>query len=63
MVLPQKLNKVAIDNESILEKLPATEFERAHRSFIVPINKSEILLNEEVSLTYEQDFLAKINIK
>ncbi|HQE34256.1 MAG TPA: LytTR family DNA-binding domain-containing protein [Flavobacterium alvei] len=54
----------------ILEKLPATEFARVHRSFIVPISKIEkvrnkiIFIQEEeipVSASYETAFFTLLN--
>ncbi|WP_269226768.1 LytR/AlgR family response regulator transcription factor [Flavobacterium eburneipallidum] len=56
--------------KAILEKLPASEFVRVHRSFIVPISKIEkvrnkiIYINEEeipVSASYETAFFALLN--
>ncbi len=56
--------------KSILEKLPASEFVRVHRSFIVPIAKIEkvrnkiIYINNEeipVSASYEMAFFALLN--
>lgn len=56
--------------KAILEKLPATEFARVHRSFIVPISKIEkvrnkiIFIQEEeipVSASYETAFFTLLN--
>ncbi len=58
--------------KNIDEKLPATEFVRVHRSFIVPISKIDKVRNKiiyigsaeiPVSASYEQTFLTKINGK
>jgi two-component system LytT family response regulator len=68
----QKTIVARMTMKSILEKLPATEFVRVHRSFIVPINRINKIRNkvifikgEEIPLssTYEEDFLSKINTK
>jgi DNA-binding LytR/AlgR family response regulator len=74
--------KIHIDNQktivarmtmkAILEKLPANEFVRVHRSFIVPVSRIEkvrnkiIHIREEeipVSASYEAAFLALISSK
>lgn len=68
----QKTIVARMTMKAILEKLPAVEFARVHRSFIVPINKINKIRNkviyikeEEIPLssTYEEDFLSKINTK
>jgi len=68
----QKTIVARMTMKSILEKLPAAEFARVHRSFIVPISKINKIRNkvifikeEEIPLssTYEQEFLNKINAK
>jgi DNA-binding LytR/AlgR family response regulator len=54
--------------KSILEKLPANEFIRVHRSFIVPLKKIESVRNKiitiggeeiPIGLSYEQQFFEK----
>lgn len=74
--------KIHIDNQktivarmtmkAILDKLPATEFVRVHRSFIIPISKIDKVRNkmifigqEEIPLSasYELAFLSIINSK
>lgn len=74
--------KIHIDNQKtivarmtmkvILDKLPATEFVRVHRSFIIPISKIDKVRNkmifigqEEIPLSasYELAFLSIINSK
>ncbi|AWA29296.1 DNA-binding response regulator [Flavobacterium magnum] len=71
--------KIHIDNQktvvarmtmkSITEKLPASEFARVHRSFIVPMSKIEKIRNKvifirdeeiPISASYEKEFLARI---
>lgn len=37
--------------KNILEKLPASQFQRIHRSYIVPVNKIKAILNRKVQLT------------
>lgn len=68
----QKTIVARMTMKSILEKLPANEFARVHRSFIVPISKVNKIRNrvifikeEEIPLssTYEEDFLLRINAK
>lgn len=58
--------------KAMLEKLPATEFFRVHRSFIVPLAKISRIRNKTVfvgdqeipiSASYEKEFLAVINTK
>lgn len=55
--------------KAILEKLPATHFIRVHRSFIVAINKIEIVKNKSVfiknveipiGISYEEFFMKQI---
>lgn len=68
----QKTLVARMTMKSILEKLPATEFARVHRSFIVSIGKISKIRNKVIfikedeiplSSTYEEDFLSKINPK
>lgn len=73
--------KIHIDNQktvvarmtmkAILEKIPATEFVRVHRSFIVQIARIEKIRNKmihikdeeiPISASYEKDFYAKISM-
>jgi len=58
--------------KAMLEKLPATEFFRVHRSFIVPLAKISRIRNKTVfvgdqeipiSASYEKEFLAVINTR
>jgi DNA-binding LytR/AlgR family response regulator len=55
--------------KSILDKLPASEFIRVHRSFIVPLKRVEQVRNKTIRIgdtdipignSYEQDFLQHI---
>lgn len=38
--------------KSVLEKLPATQFRRIHRSFIIPLSKVKSVVNRKVRLTH-----------
>lgn len=72
--------KIHIDNQktvvarmtmkSMLEKLPASEFTRVHRSFIVPVAKIDKIRNKvihikeeeiPISASYEKEFFSRIN--
>ena len=68
----QKTIVARMTMKAILEKLPANEFIRVHRSFIVPVSKIDKVRNktiyigdEEVPLSagYESAFMALINSK
>jgi two-component system LytT family response regulator len=37
--------------KSVLEKLPEEKFQRIHRSYIVPVNKVQSILNRKVTLS------------
>lgn len=65
----QKTVVARMTMKAILEKLPAAEFMRIHRSFIVPMSKIEKVRNKvvhigdeeiPVSASYEKEFLAAI---
>lgn len=56
--------------KSILEKLPATDFVRVHRSYIVPFNRIESYRNKNITIagqeiptgsSYEENFLKYFN--
>ncbi len=66
----QKTVVTRMTMKSIIEKIPAAEFVRVHRSFIVQISKIEKIRNKiiyiaqeeiPISASYEKDFYAKIN--
>jgi DNA-binding LytR/AlgR family response regulator len=46
----QKTIVARLTMKGILEKLPATEFVRVHRSFIVPINRIESVRNKVIAI-------------
>jgi DNA-binding LytR/AlgR family response regulator len=65
----QKIIVARITMKSMLEKLPATEFFRVHRSYIIPLNRVEQVRNKTIKIgeveipignSYEQDFLQLI---
>jgi len=71
-LINQKTIVARMTLKSIAEKLPASEFIRVHRSFIVPISKIDKVRNKmiyigdteiPVSASYEQTFLNTINGK
>jgi two-component system LytT family response regulator len=37
--------------KAVLEKLPEEKFKRIHRSYIVPVNKVQSILNRKLTLT------------
>jgi len=66
----QKTVVARMTMKSILEKIPASEFMRVHRSFIVRISKIDKIRNKiihikdeeiPISASYEKDFFSKIN--
>jgi DNA-binding LytR/AlgR family response regulator len=65
----QKTIVARITMKNMLEKLPATEFFRVHRSYIIPLNRVEQVRNKMIKIgeveipignSYEQDFLQLI---
>ena len=67
----QKTLVVRMTMKAILEKLPAENFTRVHRSFIVPIKKVESLRNKTLQLgdkkipvgnSYEEEVLKRFSV-
>ena len=68
----QKTVVARMTMKAILEKLPAAEFFRVHRSFIVPLKKIDKIRNKTIfigaeeipiSASYEKDFFQKIGME